>query len=129
MSRQISSAEAGVLTRFVESGGSLIVFTGDQVKPGAYAALEQAKVLPARWQGPAEIGSYRIADWVKDHPLLKPFADPQYGDLRTLRFRQITRMLADPEARHPRNRARGRAACGRESRGPGPLDRVRLPCR
>ena len=95
---EISSADAGVLTRFVESGGSLIVFTGDQVKRGAYAALEPAKVLPARLQGPAEIGSYRIADWVKDHPLLKPFADPQYGDLRTLRFRQITQLLADPEA-------------------------------
>jgi len=94
----ISSADAGALGRFVESGGSLIIFTGDQVKQEAYAAIEQAKFLPARLQGPAEIGSYRFADWVKDHPVLKPFADPQYGDLRTLRFRQITRLLADPEA-------------------------------
>ena len=81
------------------AGGNLIIFTGDQVKAGAYAALEQAKLLPARLQGPAEIGSYRFADWSKDHPILSPFTDPQYGDLRTLRFRSITRLVPDPEAR------------------------------
>jgi hypothetical protein len=96
---ELSPAEAGSLARFVESGGSLMVFTGDQVKAAAYAALEPAKVLPARLEGPAEIGSYRFADWVKDHPAFIPFADPQYGDLRALRFRRITRLLADPEAR------------------------------
>jgi len=96
---EIATAESRLLARFVEAGGSLIIFTGDQVKEGAYAALEQARLLPARIQGPAQIGSYRFADWVKDHPLLSPFADPQHGDLRTLRFRQITRLLADPEAR------------------------------
>ncbi len=96
---EISPDESRALARFVESGGSLIIFTGDQVKQGAYAALEQARLLPARVQGPAEIGSYRFADWVKDHPILSPFADPQYGDLRTLRFRRITRLLADPDAR------------------------------
>ena len=98
---EISSAEAGSLARFVESGGSLIIFTGDQVKEGAYpAAAEQSGILPgARLQGMAEIGVYRLADWVKDHPLFRPFVDPQYGDLRTLRFRQITRLQADPDAR------------------------------
>jgi len=96
---EISAAEAAALARFVESGGSLIIFTGDQVKTGAYAALQQSGILPAQLQGPAEIGVYRFADWVKDHPVFGPFADPQYGDLRTLRFRQITRLEADPEAR------------------------------
>ena len=95
----VSPADADFLRKFVESGGGLIIFTGDQVKPGAYAAMEQARLLPARLQGPAEVGSYRFADWVKDHPLLGPFADPQYGDLRTLRFRRITRMLAEPDSR------------------------------
>jgi hypothetical protein len=96
---EISSAEASALARFVESGGSLIIFTGDLVKTGAFAELEQSRILPARLQGPAEIGVYRFADWVKDHPVFSPFADPLYGDLRTLRFRQITRMQPDPEAR------------------------------
>ena len=96
---EIASAEANAVARFVESGGSLIIFTGDHVQAGAYAPLEQSKLLPARLQGPAEIGVYRFVDWVKDHPLFSPFADPQYGDLRTLRYRQITRMRAEPEAR------------------------------
>jgi hypothetical protein len=96
---EISPAEAGALARFVESGGALIVFTGDQVKSGAYAALEPVIGLPARLQEPADIGSYRFADWVKDHAILGLFADPQYGDLRSLRFRRVTRLLADPEAR------------------------------
>ncbi len=96
---EISPAASGALARFVEAGGSLIIFTGEQVKQGAYALLEQAGLLPARLQGPAELGSYRFADWVKDHPVLSPFADPQHGDLRTLRFRRITRLLADPKAR------------------------------
>jgi Aerotolerance regulator N-terminal/von Willebrand factor type A domain len=94
----VSAADAGVLARFVESGGNLLIFPGDQVKDGAYAALEKAKLLPARFQGAAETGSYRFADWIKDHPIFKPFADPQYGDLRTLRFRQIHRLLAGPDA-------------------------------
>jgi hypothetical protein len=94
----VAPTDAGALARFVESGGSLIIFTGDQVKAGAYAALEQAKLLPAQVQGPGEIGSYRFTDWSKSHPILSPFTDPQYGDLRTLRFQEITRLHPDPEA-------------------------------
>jgi hypothetical protein len=95
----VSPGDADALRNIVESGGGLIVFTGDQVKQGAYAALEQVGLLPARLEGPADIGSYRFADWVKDHPIFRPFADPQYGDLRTLRFRRITRLQAGPDAR------------------------------
>jgi Aerotolerance regulator N-terminal/von Willebrand factor type A domain len=95
----LAPSDAGALSRFVESGGNLIIFTGDRVQAGAYAALEQAKLLPARVQGPAEIGSYRFSDWSKSHPILSPFTDPQYGDLRTLRFQKITRLEPEPEAR------------------------------
>ena len=42
----ISAADATTLARFVESGGNLIIFTGDQVEAGAYAALAQARLLP-----------------------------------------------------------------------------------
>jgi hypothetical protein len=96
---EISPSEMRSLIRFVESGGGLIVFTGDQVKSGAHAALEPAHGLPARLQEPTEIGAYRFADWIKDHPVFRPFADPQYGDLRSLRFRRITRLVAEPDAR------------------------------
>jgi hypothetical protein len=95
----VSPAEAGALAHFVESGGGLIVFTGDHVKQEGYAALEQAKLMPAKVLGPAPVGSYRFADWAKDHPALNPFADPQYGDLRSLSFRRITRLVPDRDAR------------------------------
>jgi Aerotolerance regulator N-terminal/von Willebrand factor type A domain len=95
----VTPAEADALARFVEAGGGLIVFTGDRVKIEAYGALERAKVLPARIQGPVAISSYRFADWVKDHPVLSRFADPQYGDLRSLKFRRITRLVPERDAR------------------------------
>jgi Aerotolerance regulator N-terminal/von Willebrand factor type A domain len=95
----VSQTDTGTLARFVESGGSLVIFTGDQVKASAYTALEQAKVLPARLQEPVDIGSYRFADWSKSHPIMSTFTDPQYGDLRTLRFQRFTRLEPDPEAR------------------------------
>jgi Aerotolerance regulator N-terminal/von Willebrand factor type A domain len=95
----ISPADAGALARFVAAGGSLIIFTGDRVKASAYTALEQAKLLPARLQEQADIGSYRFADWSKSHPIMSPFSDPQYGDLRTIRFQRFTRLVPDPDAR------------------------------
>jgi Aerotolerance regulator N-terminal len=95
----VSAADAGALSRFVESGGSLIIFTGNQVKAGAYGALEQAGLLPAQVQDLAEIGSFRFADWSREHPILSPFTDPQYGDLRKLRWHRITRLRPDAKAR------------------------------
>ena len=95
----ISDSDASTLARFVAAGGNLIFFTGDQVEAGAYAALSHAGVLPAEVQGPADIGSYRFTEWDKNHPILSPFTDPQYGDLRTLRFQKITRLKLGARAR------------------------------
>lgn len=95
----LSPADAAALSRFVHSGGSLILFTGDQVRSGAYRELEAAGVLPGRLDGPAADGPYRFVAWEKDHPILAPFADPQHGDLRTLRFRTVARIVPDPGSR------------------------------
>jgi Aerotolerance regulator N-terminal len=95
----IASSDASTLAHFVEAGGNLIIFTGEQVGAGAYGALARAGVLPAEVQGPADIGSYRFTEWDKNHPILSPFTDPQYGDLRTLRFQRITRLKPETPAR------------------------------
>jgi hypothetical protein len=95
----LSSADVGAVERFVSSGGNLIVFTGDLVKAGAYAAMEGTGVMPGRLDGPAEDGPYHFAGWEKDHPIFAPFADPLHGDLRTLRFRRITRIAPDAQCR------------------------------
>jgi hypothetical protein len=95
----VSPDAANELARFVTAGGSVIILSGEHVKSGAYAALEAAKVLPARIEGPAATGTYRFADWIKDHPIFGPFSDPQYGDLRTFKFSKVTRLVSEPEAR------------------------------
>ena len=78
----LSREQAVALSRFVESGGSLIIMVGDKARAGAYAALEELKVLPGRIGEPVEAGPYRFAQWVKEHPIVAPFADPLHGDLR-----------------------------------------------
>jgi hypothetical protein len=96
---ELSGEHAVALSRFVESGGSLIIMVGDLVGPGAYAALEKVKLLPGRIGEPVEAGPYRFTQWVTDHPILAPFADPLHGDLRSLRFCKIARIVPEPEAR------------------------------
>lgn len=95
----LSPDAAGALVRFVHSGGNLIIFTGEQVEPGAYRELEAAGVLPARLGEPATRGPYRFVAWEKQHPMFAVFADPQHGDLRSLAFGKIIRLLPDAEAR------------------------------
>ena len=95
----VSREQAVALSRFVDSGGSLIIMLGDRAGAGAYTALEEQKVLPGRIGEPAEAGPYRFAQWVKEHPIVAPFGDPLHGDLRSLRFRKIARITPAPEAR------------------------------
>jgi hypothetical protein len=95
----VSREHALALSRFVDSGGALIIMAGDRLGAEAYAVLEEQKVLPGRIGDPVESGPYRFALWDKDHPIVAPFADPLHGDLRTLRFRKIARITPDPEAR------------------------------
>ena len=95
----VTREQAAALSRFVESGGSLIIFVGDRVSAGAYEALEEQNVLPGRNGEPVETGPYRPAQWSNDHPIVSPFADPLHGDLRSLRFSKIARITPTPEAR------------------------------
>jgi Aerotolerance regulator N-terminal len=95
----VAPAAAGALARFVKSGGRLIIFPGELVEEAGYAALEEARVLPARIGEPVATGLYRFDQWEKAHPIFHPFSDPQHGDLRTVRFRRIARLVPDPESR------------------------------
>ena len=95
----LSPADAGALEAYVRSGGNLVIFTGDLVKAGVYSLLQEAKVMPGRLDGPAADGPYRLAGWEKDHPIFSLFEDPLHGDLRTLRFRRIARIVPDAAAR------------------------------
>jgi hypothetical protein len=84
--------KAAALDAYVAAGGRLVIFAGDRTGPAGSAALRRAGLLPAEIGEPAPPGTYRFGAWEKGHPLLRPFADPQYGDLRVLDFRRIARL-------------------------------------
>jgi len=86
---------AASLRTFVERGGGLVLFAGERVSAGSYVALRTRGILPARVEGTAD-GPVRFDSWDAGHPLLRPFSDPQHGDLRSLSFRAVARLV--PEA-------------------------------
>jgi hypothetical protein len=51
--------------------------------------------------GPADARElpWRLERWETQHPVFKPFADPEHGDLRRPAFTTITRIQPDREAR------------------------------
>ena len=116
----VPPAAARTLESFVTAGGALVVFTGDRVKPEGYEVSRQGGLLPATVEGPADLGLYRFATWEKEHPLLRPFADPQSGDLRVLKFRPDHPAEARRGGQGARWRPGGQAAAGGGDEGEGP---------
>jgi hypothetical protein len=96
---RLSDVDAAQLHRFVSAGGRLLVFTGGQVLPEGYATLSRSGLLGAQVIGENDATGFRLQDWKQDHPILRPFADPQRGDLRALAFRKITRLKPDADAK------------------------------
>jgi hypothetical protein len=88
---EVPSSVADTLRRFVEAGGGLVIFSGDRVGPGALGSFRQIGLLPAEVDGTIE-GPLRFASWTRDHPLLGPFSEAQYGDLRSLSFLRLARL-------------------------------------
>src|SRR5262249_2722972 len=96
---RFSDGEITALRKFVSNGGSLLVFTGDRVRPEGYAPLEMAGLLPAAVEGSAGPDLFRCASWDREHPIFRPLSDPQQGDLRRITFHHITRLKPLAEAK------------------------------
>jgi hypothetical protein len=96
---RFGEGDLAALRTFVSEGGSLLVFTGDRVRPEDYAAWERAELLPATVEGTAAPDLYRFANWDHEHPIFRPLSDPQQGDLRRVAFQRITRLRPRPAAR------------------------------
>lgn len=103
---QLADNDINRLRAFVTGGGRLLIFTGDQVTPEGYEPMQRAGLLPAlpiRTQetdkGSTEPDPFRFGAWDKDHPLFRPFGDPQHGDLRRLAFRHVTKVKPAKGAR------------------------------
>jgi hypothetical protein len=97
----LAAADARDLAEFVAKGGGLVVFTGDRVTADGAASLVAAGLGVGRVVGPAtaEGRPFRLDRWDATHPILRPFADPEHGDLRRPAFTTITKIVPDPSAR------------------------------
>lgn len=96
-----SAAGARRIAEFVESGGGLLVFTGENVRAEGYREFAARDLSAGKIVGVGRATSlpWRIETWHTDHPLFRPFSDPEYGDLRRLAFRAHTTVEPAQQAR------------------------------
>jgi hypothetical protein len=92
---EVTSEVASGLRKFVEEGGRLVLFAGSKVGPGALGTLRERGILPAEVEGTVD-GPVRFDAWETEHPFLRPFSDPQRGDLRALAFHRVARLKPLP---------------------------------
>ena len=90
----LTRTDAAALSKFVEAGGSLMVFTGDRVESEGYRAAASAGLTVGEIGGVVRAHDlpHRLDHWDEDHPLFEPFNDPQHGDLRRFSFSSLTRI-------------------------------------
>ncbi len=98
---KLESSDVSRLAQMVTRGGGLVVFTGDHVDAASAGPLAAAGLGVGTVEGPATSTetSWRLERWDAKHPLFRPFADPERGDLRRPAFTGITRITPDPAAR------------------------------
>ncbi len=86
---QFTSGEAGVLSAYVRSGGSLVFFMGDQIMPDRYNrqlgvdAGEEKRLLPAKLGPVVETPEGRLDPLGYRHPILDAFRGAEHAGLLT----------------------------------------------
>ena len=93
--------DAAKLASFVQSGGGLLVFTGDQTSDKNCAALHEAGLTPGQI-GEVQVTRdlpWRWGKWNDKHLIFQDLSDPQHGDLRQLIFAAYTKITPAPESR------------------------------
>lgn len=85
---QLAARDARHLALYVEGGGRLLVFGGENVSPQNSAELQAAGLTPGKIKGvyAATDLPLRLQDWDVKHPIFAAFSDPQLGDLHRLAF-------------------------------------------
>ncbi|MFN9374523.1 MAG: BatA domain-containing protein [Planctomycetaceae bacterium] len=82
--RRLSSQDGDRLRQYVEQGGKLLIFAGDQTTRETLEPLHARNLLPGRVASRSTAGPLRIDAWDESHPAFAPFRDPQQGDLRRI---------------------------------------------
>lgn len=75
------------LTTFVQNGGGLLLFAGDNLSINHYTT-ELGNLLPGRWNTieSATDMDWRIIEWEKRSPIFAPFLQPNAGSPAVARF-------------------------------------------
>jgi hypothetical protein len=87
--RRLSDEDGQRLKEFVDGGGSLLIFAGDQVSRQSLAPLAAQDLLPGELAAAPVEGKLRVNEWNTKHLALACFGDPQQGDMRRVEFRQL----------------------------------------
>lgn len=87
--RRLSATDGERLQTFVQAGGSLLIFAGDQTTRESLAPLAKLNLLPGEIATTPVEGKLRISEWDAKHPALACFADPQQGDMRRVEFHKL----------------------------------------
>lgn len=86
--RRLSADDARQLREYLERGGSLLVFAGNQVTAETLRPLQAVGVSVGAIADSPRSERSRVSRWDSGHPVLAPFSDPQRGDLRRLEVQQ-----------------------------------------
>lgn len=82
--RRLSEDDASRLQTYLQAGGNLLIFAGDQVSEAALEPLAKMSLLPGEIAPRTVDQSLRVTEWSREHPALALFSDPQQGDLRRI---------------------------------------------
>ncbi|MGH7140375.1 MAG: beta-galactosidase trimerization domain-containing protein, partial [Pirellulales bacterium] len=97
----VDAANAKRLALFVEGGGGLLVFGGENVTEERTTGLAAAHLTPGKILGVHTACDLplRLQTWDVKHPIFAAFGDPQLGDLRRLTFSAATNIIPANDAR------------------------------
>jgi len=120
---ELSRRDADRLGKFVESGGALLAFGGENVVPERTTNLEAAGLTPGKITGvdAARELPLRLQSWDVKHPIFAAFSDPQLGDLRRLAFSACTAITPAADADVLASFRDGKPALVERRRGKGTI--------
>ena len=97
---RVSSDSAKRLDAFVNAGGGLVVFSGENVESEGYRSLQSVGLTPGRLVDIKDSDDlpWRMQKWDENHSIFAPFNDPQHGDLRRVAFHAYTKIEPSADA-------------------------------
>lgn len=98
--RRLTGEDGQRLKEFIDGGGSLLIFAGDQVTRQSLSPLAALDLLPGELAAAPLARKHRVSEWNTKHPALACFVDPQQGDMRRVEFQQVlplTKLAAGSE--------------------------------